>query len=1008
MAGRDAEESLTVFTQRQLRPVACDGVLRGKGRFGQEILHLLDAAAVIDSPYLHRLVLLEEQAEGNPVQEVLEGIAVNRDLHIGRSYVRHALYGDDEVFADIADNEGSAVPIRAQFVEFITVHEHLKILGPGIAIVELHNKVIAVTVSDSGLTRMDYIACAGGQGDMIGLKEPEVEADRVARNVGRCDQMRLVVRLHGIFPVYKRDLLTVHPHSEVVGIGDGEFQCAIVIIIRFDAGDDRGLGVLGLHIAAAAELLVGVGLPDAGMGMADDLDITGDTDAAVDDGAGGNFLIRQARCQAVIEGLALDGDVGELAAGNVSRHILLDVQIGAGALRHGQGAAGLGGDPAVIGAARNIQRSAGLEQNAVFIGAAVGPQAAAIIDGDLTADGAALRLGKSADGQGTGDLAGVKRQAALARNGAAQLAAAEDAPAHAVDVPGEGGSLRRQLAVLGANDVSGDRTAADGKIRALGDVELSANGKVCRVQSKLAGFHSHCAADTIKQLQRAAFVRVGLGRRKSVCEGHIALGLAVLGDDRRQVAEAPGAPVRGLVITRVIAHRNGDGEGVGVERIAVKGHLDAVFAGIGGGKFLQAEFHGDGLDRVALVGVDHRSVGLFQGDRHLFIGILAHIGGHNACVFHAVGRGQIEGNVLRLAAGGDHHRGRHDGDFIDPIPCAPAGDNLALYILFPGIRAAVGQLKRIAVGQISQRRALVLAFSADDLFELAALERQAVRSLGHNSAKCAVVAALYGQMAVAADIQHSTVPGRDLCAADTIDNGQITAIAYLDIRDAASTQEPYGQRFARKIQGVGALRKLDIAVGGFEQAAHVRGVKLEIPQKLHGAAGVCLGIADGAFKGLEIPGNTAHFHGQDQSESAVCAVAVFVQGGVGAGNHCDICKFCRCLGICIADALIAVLRRQQIRAGHAFLLYHHFPKASAVKLRCLLVGGRDLQGAILSVIDLQRAFELKDTAYFVRTAKAFAHDQCSFRALENGLPQKHAAGLGGHDGHCAGIALADH
>ena len=149
---------------------------------------------------------------------------------------------------------------------------------------------------------------------MIGLKEPEVEADRVARNVGRCDQMRLVVRLHGIFPVYKRDLLTVHPHSEVVGIGDGEFQRAIVIIIRFDAGDDRGLGVLGLHIAAATELFVSGGFPYAGMGVVYDLYRSCDTDSAVNNLIDIHILKSLTLCKTVDKMLTVNGDIGKFAA----------------------------------------------------------------------------------------------------------------------------------------------------------------------------------------------------------------------------------------------------------------------------------------------------------------------------------------------------------------------------------------------------------------------------------------------------------------------------------------------------------------------------------------------------------------------------------------------------------------------------------------------------------------------------------------------------------------------
>ena len=169
-------------------------------------------------------------------------------------------------------------------------------------------------MSDSGLTRMDYIAYAGGQGDMIGLKEPEAEADRVARNVGRCDQMRLVVRLHGIFPVDERNLLAVQPHGEVVFIGDGELQRAIVIITRFNTGDDRRFGVDSFHIAAAAELFVSGGFPYAGMGVVYDLYRSCDTDSAVNNLIDIHILKSLTLRKTVDKMLTVNGDIGKFAA----------------------------------------------------------------------------------------------------------------------------------------------------------------------------------------------------------------------------------------------------------------------------------------------------------------------------------------------------------------------------------------------------------------------------------------------------------------------------------------------------------------------------------------------------------------------------------------------------------------------------------------------------------------------------------------------------------------------
>ena len=146
---------------------------------------------------------------------------------------------------------------------------------------------------------------------MIGLKDPEAEADRVARNVGRCDQMRLVVRLHGIFPVDERNLIAVQPHGEVVFIGNGELQRAVVIILRINTGNDRRFGIDSLHIAAAAELFVSGGFPYAGMGVVYDLYRSCDTDSAVNNLIDIHILKSLTLCKTVDKMLSVNGDICE-------------------------------------------------------------------------------------------------------------------------------------------------------------------------------------------------------------------------------------------------------------------------------------------------------------------------------------------------------------------------------------------------------------------------------------------------------------------------------------------------------------------------------------------------------------------------------------------------------------------------------------------------------------------------------------------------------------------------
>ena len=149
MVRLNAEICLTVVIKRQLCPVAGNRILIRKCGFGQEVFNLSNSTAEIVSLHFHRLRLLEEQPEGDSVQEFLEAVSANADIYLGCGNIRNALNGNNEVFAYISNRKGSAVCIRVPLVKFITVHKYLKVLGPGIAFVELHDKAKAVAVSDS-------------------------------------------------------------------------------------------------------------------------------------------------------------------------------------------------------------------------------------------------------------------------------------------------------------------------------------------------------------------------------------------------------------------------------------------------------------------------------------------------------------------------------------------------------------------------------------------------------------------------------------------------------------------------------------------------------------------------------------------------------------------------------------------------------------------------------------------------------------------------------------------
>ena len=307
----NAEICLTVGIKRQIGPVAGNGVLIRKRGFGQEVFNLFDTAAEIVSLHFHRLRLLEEQPEGDPVQEFLEAIAANVDLYLRCGNIRNALNGNNEVFAYIGNNEVSTGRIRRQLIEFITVHKHLKVLGLGIAVVDLNNKAKSCAVSDGCFNRVEDngISCACGKRDIVNFIERNPVSHRVSCNVGRRDRMLLIVRLYGVFPVFQRNLFAVYPYGKVVIIGYGEIGGTVVFCVVLDAGNNRCFGIHSLHISAAAELLVGTGFPNAGVGVVYDLNLSCDADTTVNDTAVDHVLKSLALCEAVDKMLTVYGNI---------------------------------------------------------------------------------------------------------------------------------------------------------------------------------------------------------------------------------------------------------------------------------------------------------------------------------------------------------------------------------------------------------------------------------------------------------------------------------------------------------------------------------------------------------------------------------------------------------------------------------------------------------------------------------------------------------------------------
>ena len=90
-------EGCRTLCERQLRPVADNRVLILKCGLGKQIFNLFKSAAVIRCGYRHGLGFLKEQAEGDRVHKGIEFVRAYSDFRCGRSNIRNAENGDDNI-----------------------------------------------------------------------------------------------------------------------------------------------------------------------------------------------------------------------------------------------------------------------------------------------------------------------------------------------------------------------------------------------------------------------------------------------------------------------------------------------------------------------------------------------------------------------------------------------------------------------------------------------------------------------------------------------------------------------------------------------------------------------------------------------------------------------------------------------------------------------------------------------------------------------------------------------
>ena len=719
----------------------------------------------------------------------------------------------------------------------------------------------------------DGVACAHRQGDTVELHDGNGNACGVARNVRGDQRVAGIVRLQRIGAVAQRHGFTVNGQGKFVLVGHRKGFAAVIDACVGDPVKYRRLGVGCLHIAAAAELFVGTGVPLAGvLRVRNDADIRGDRHAAVDDYGGVDLLQSQTLVKAVDEAAA-DGDIAESGVA-LQRGVgaLLDGCDLDGAGANGEGASGLGRNLTSIHAVCKLQRSAGLGDYAAFADEAVDGQLTAAIYSDRAVGSAVQQRGRAADAQSRSGVQCAAGQGvqALAADGIPKAHIREAACSDAVDGVPEFRFRCSQRATLGAHGLAADDAvgcaaewpaliSGDGQLRALCNGDIAAHRAAFRYdQREGAGFHGQRFLAVAQQGQRAVPVFLGLRRCEGVCRRDVAGHRVVLADERAQSAVAVPAEVIVAHVPHgefdgVVTHLNGDDKKVGTDLVVLVGEPDAIAVGARGGKAAEREgqIHcacGGNIQRFKRLA----AVAAFQHCGDLSGGGVVQRTGKRDRRLSAVFLGAccIEYDHARLL--GNDQRRFHDGNVVDPV-----GVSLDLHIAFLCV-TAVRQSKGAVIFEVFHRGAA----GAENAPEAAALQGQTFPVVRIHTAQPGEVAAGNGQMAACAGINGPAAS--DLAAAGGVEDRQIAAVRDTE-RIAADVQ-----RLSGEVKRIAARVQPDAAAA--DQRACVCFVKGDVLQELHRAAVGLLGKVDRTRKGVKPMHGSVFLHGNGKLHSAVGAV----------------------------------------------------------------------------------------------------------------------------------------
>ena len=294
--------------ERQRRPIAGDGGCVLKRGFRQQIFHPADPAARIARLDSDCLGLLKKQTKGDGVYKGFERVGTDSDLRFGRGGVRHTENGHNNIARHSGNGVAAGIGLHRS-----TVHIHHKTGGFGIALGNLHRKGVISAVTGERFAG-DFVALTARQLYFIKAKDMDGHAGGIARRIRCRNGVLLIIRFKNITTESQPHRIAVHRHGELVRIGNGKSHRAVVGFTVFYAGNDRRVGVGRCHIAAAAKLFVGIGFPNASMGVVYDLNISGDTHTAVDDKAVVHILKRLTLCKAVDKMLTINRDFFKFAA----------------------------------------------------------------------------------------------------------------------------------------------------------------------------------------------------------------------------------------------------------------------------------------------------------------------------------------------------------------------------------------------------------------------------------------------------------------------------------------------------------------------------------------------------------------------------------------------------------------------------------------------------------------------------------------------------------------------